>query len=77
MKLFAYFDSLHISDDKFGKFLNEFTDNLRYTYIDSKNWEELTKTRNTKDKKVIEEKFIHLKKNDIKITRGRNIILES
>ena len=61
MKLFAYFDSLHISDDKFGKFLNEFTDNLRYTYIDSKNWEELTKTRNTKDKKVIEEKFIHLK----------------
>lgn len=61
MKLFAYFDSLHISDDKFGKFLNEFVDNLKYTYIGSKNWEELTKTRNTKDKKVIEEKFIHLK----------------
>lgn len=58
--LFDRFDKLHISDNKFGDFLNAFVCGLKYHEIDGENWETIDADKHTKDRSVINKKVNYL-----------------
>ena len=60
MMLFDRFDKLHISDNKFGEFLDALVNGLNSKEIDGIDWTTLNADKHTKDKSVISKKVNHL-----------------
>ena len=60
MMLFDRFNKLHISDNSFGKFLQEFVSDLCYKEINGETWIEIDADKHTKDRSVINKKVNHL-----------------
>lgn len=60
MMLFDRFDKFHISDDKFGDFLNAFVSGLCNKTINGENWVEIDADKHTKDRSVIKKKVNYL-----------------
>ena len=52
LMLFDRFDKLHISDDRFGAFLDEFVSKLHKKEINGENWETIDADKHTKDRSV-------------------------
>lgn len=76
MMLFDRFDNLHISDDRFGEFLEAFVSGLCEKEIEGENWAAIDEDKHTKDRSVIVKKvdyleklmneFLHIDKEDLK-----------
>lgn len=74
MMAFDRFSSLHISDGKFGEFLNAFVNGLKLKEINGENWDAIDSDRSTKDKSLINrkvgyitllmEEFLHMNDTD-------------
>ena len=60
MMLFDRFNKLHISDNSFGEFLQEFVSDLCYKEINGETWIEIDADKHTKDRSVINKKVNHL-----------------
>lgn len=60
MKVFDNFTKLHISDDKFGEFLNVFVKGMMNKEVDGITWNELDADKHTKDTGIIQKKVEHL-----------------
>lgn len=58
--LFDRFNKLHISDDRFGEFLEAFVSGLCEKEIDGENWETIDADKHTKDRSVINKKVDYL-----------------
>lgn len=60
MMLFDRFDKLHISDERFGDFLQAFVSGLCKKEINGENWIKIDADKHTKDRSVITKKVNHL-----------------
>ena len=60
IKVFDNFTKLHISDDKFGEFLNVFVKDMMNKEVDGITWNELDADKHTKDTGIIQKKVEHL-----------------
>ena len=76
MMVFSRFDKLHISDDKFGKFLKAFISGLSNKEIDGETWTEIDADKHTKDRSVITKKVNHLEKLMNEFLHIDNVVIE-
>lgn len=87
MMLFDRFDKLHISDDKFGEFLEAFISGLCEKKVNDENWAEIDADKHTKDRSVIVKKvdyletlmneFLHINKEDLEEVNILDFIKEN
>ena len=62
MMVFDKFSEMHVSDDKFGQFLNIFVCELQYKKVNGEDWATIDGDRHTKDRSLIERKVSYLVK---------------
>ena len=60
MMVFDRFTDMHLSDDRFGEFLNAFVIDLKLKEINGENWVKIDSDRNTKDKSLINRKIDYI-----------------
>lgn len=58
--LFDKFTKLSVPDEKFGEFMKDFSEKLKYKEIDGETWEIIDGDRHTKDKSLINRKMKYL-----------------
>jgi hypothetical protein len=60
MMVFDRFTDMHLSDDRFGEFLNAFVSGVNLKEVNGENWDKIDSERNTKDKSLINRKVDYI-----------------
>lgn len=58
--VFDRFTDMHLSDDRFGEFLNAFVSGVNLKEVNGENWDKIDSERNTKDKSLINRKVDYI-----------------